>query len=110
MDTDTSTSLAYTAKVDPLADSVIRPDSWFITHGLGGPAAGMFTEVRFIYPSPEQPEHVLDEIVRKVAFACYGTSWAFHYRPNQYKQAIQNERFSLTRREVVIVSSIEVWD
>jgi hypothetical protein len=89
------------------------PGSWFLTHGLGKPAALTYTEVAFsaealIDPDGKPwPEHVLDRAVLEVAGQLYGRAYAFHYRPDQYADAI--ERHGLRRRERVIVTSIEVY-
>lgn len=105
----TDSTVRFDAKLDPLASTNIEPRSWFITHALGGPAAGMFTEVRFGFPKDvDVPEPVLDDIVRKVAHDLYGNKWAFHYRPDQYETSIQTDRWELTRREVVVVTDIEM--
>jgi hypothetical protein len=84
--------------------------SWFITHGFGKPAAGTYTEVAFLPEITEtEPERVLDEVVRAVAVELYGTAWAFHYRPDQYADAIG--RFpEMRRRERVLVTAVEVWE
>jgi hypothetical protein len=87
-----------------------RPDmaSRFITHGLGTPAAGTYTEVAFTASSGwfAMAEDVRREIVRKVADQLYGSRWAFIYGPEQYRDAIA--RWDLRLREKVIVSRIEV--
>jgi hypothetical protein len=100
------TVINYRAKIDPLADTSIPPSSWFITHQLGGPAAGMYTEVR-MPDSDHIPDQTKSEIVRRVADELYGRQWAFHYRPYQYESSI--EKYGLTRREVIVVTDIEVW-
>lgn len=82
------------------------PGSWFITHPLGGPAAGTYTEVA-IEGAERLPERVADEVVRRVAIDLYGTRWAFHYRPDQYAGAIG--RWGMRRRERVTVTGVEVW-
>lgn len=95
------------AHVDP------RPGSWFITHGLGKPAANTYTEVVLDPPLPEDadgapiPHELIDEIVRQVAIALYGTAWAFTYPPQQYADAI--ERHGMRLRERVLVDGIEVY-
>lgn len=89
------------------------PGSWFITHGLGKPAQGTYTEVAFAPsaltdPDGEPwPEHVLDAAVREVAGQLYGTAWAFQYRPEQYADAIG--RHALRRRERVVITDLELW-
>jgi hypothetical protein len=102
----------FTARIDPLADTSIHPSSWFITHGLGGPAAGMFTEV--VVPEFTDTGEKLTiaqqaGIVRTIADQLYGTRWAFHYPPEDYEQSIQNDRWSLTRRERAVITEIEVY-
>jgi hypothetical protein len=117
-------TISYAARLLPLDEALDlsllppAPSSWTITHGLGKPAGGTYTEVRFAddalldtvnNPAPglPRPEHVLDEVVRRVARDLYGTAWAFHYRPDQYADAIR--RHGLRRREVVVVESVEVY-
>jgi hypothetical protein len=99
------------------------PDSWTVTFGLGKPAAGTYSEVRF---APEvldrlgriealdgfgldahAREVVLDAVVRRVAAFLYGTAWAFHYRPDEYPLSIA--RYDMRCREVVLVESVEVY-
>lgn len=84
--------------------------SWFVTHGLGRPAGGTYTEVQ-IEPdagpnAAPLPEHVVDAVVRQVAVELYSDRWAFLYRPDQYADAIR--RHGMARREVVVVEGIEV--
>lgn len=89
------------------------PGSWYITHGLGKPAAGTFTEVAFgdnaLIDADGQPwpEWVLDAAVRHVAGQLYGDRWAFQYRPDQYEPSI--ERHGMRRRERVVITNVEVW-
>lgn len=89
------------------------PGSWFITHGAGKPAQNTYTEVAFAPDALSDedgapyPEHVLDQAVRAVAGQLYGTAWAFHYRPDQADDAIR--RWSLRRRERVVITDLEVW-
>lgn len=101
------------AKLAPHAD-VDVPDgarSWFITHGLGKPAGGTFTEV-VIDGTPEDddgaplPVEVVEQLVREIAVQLYGTAWAFTYRPDQYADAIG--RHGMRRRELVLVDALEV--
>ena len=108
-----ATRVNVDAKLVPFRDgsehAAIQSGSWFITHGFGKPAAGTYTEVAF---TPEvqaagHPEHVLDAAVRRVAVELYGTAWAFHYRPQERADAI--ERWSLRRRERVVITELEVW-
>jgi hypothetical protein len=87
-----------------------RPTSWFITHPLGGPAANTFTEVQmpdFTPDGEKLEESVLDAAVRQIAMQLYGTAYAFTYRPGQYADSIARHR--MTRRELVLVSVVEVW-
>lgn len=99
-------------EVDPAAANL--PGSWYITHGLGKPAQGTYTEVAFgdnalIDPDGQPwPEVVLDAAVRTVAIQLYGTSWAFQYRPDQYAVAIGEH--GLRRRERVTITNLEVWE
>lgn len=104
----------FAARLDPSNTGPDWSGSWFITHGLGKPAAGTYTEVAFTIEEPSdsqeqivQDERVLEEVVRQVATQLYGTAWAFTYRPDQYEDAIA--RWGLRRRERVIVTSIEVY-
>lgn len=90
------------------------PGSWYITHGAGRPAANTYTEVAFApgaltdADGAPHPERVLDDAVRAVAVMLYGTAWAFHYRPDQADDAIR--RWSLRRRERVLIDTLEVWE
>lgn len=95
----------YVAKIDPLADSSIAP--WFITFGLGGPAAGSYTEVIFDASAEQIETHVLGGIIREVANELYASRWAFHYPPDDYESVI--EQRGLWRRERVVVSNIVMW-
>lgn len=104
----------YAAKLsdlDPTATTSGPP--WYVTFGFGKPAAGTYSEVAFTAEAligddaEPHPEHVLDAVVRRVAVDLYGTAWAFHYRPDEYADAIG--RWNLRRRERVVVSSVEVW-
>lgn len=97
----------YAATLDRDPGCVLLPGSWYVTHPLGGPAAGTFTEVAFDPWLPAQPDAVLDEVVHRVAVDLYGRAWAFTYRPDQYEQAIG--RHGMRRRERVIVTRINVW-
>jgi hypothetical protein len=89
------------------------PDSWAITHTVGGPAAGTYTEVAFgdnarIDPHGDPwPETVLQEAVRQVAVGLYGTAWAFTYRPEQVAGAVH--RHGTRRRERVVITDVECW-
>lgn len=103
-------AFTYRGHIDPLAKPSIPPTSWFITHTLGGLAKGMYTEVRFECSVDGHSYEFLGRVVRKVAEDLYGRGWAFHYPPDQYESAIQNERWSLTCREIVVVTDIEVWE
>ena len=100
-------NISFSARIDPLASTNIEPNSWFITFGLGGPAEGSFTEVTFGPGEPADLTDIIDQVVRQVAFDTYGTAWAFHYSPDQYDSAI--ERWSLWRRERIVVEGIEVY-
>ena len=98
------------------AETPVRPTSWFITHGLGKPAEGTFTEVAFAddvlallaeLHDEQRVEIVLEAAARVVAVQLYGQAWAFLYRPDQRDEALT--RHGLRRREVVLVSALEVW-
>jgi hypothetical protein len=84
-------------------------NAWAITHPLGSVAGGTYTEVAFVDTSADQqPEHILDAIVRQLAGEVYGPGrWAFHYRPDQVPDAVL--RHGLILRERVEVSAVEVW-
>jgi hypothetical protein len=102
----------FEARIDPLADTTIHPSSWFITHGLGTPARGMFTEVvvpDFTDNGTKLTVWQQSEIVRTVAAQLYGRRWAFHYPPGDYESTIQTDNWSLTRRERVVVTGIGVY-
>jgi hypothetical protein len=105
-------TIHHEAKLVPFMDgsehAAVQPGSWFITFGLGKPAAGTYTEVVLAPAVNDQPEHVVDEAVRSVARDLYGTAWAFHYRPDQYADAI--ERHGMKRRERVAITELEVWE
>jgi len=111
--TDTSL-INYEAKLVPFADgaehAALQDGSWFITFGLGRPAASTYTEV-VLAPSVREadlPEAVLEVVVRGVAAELYGSAYAFMYRPEQYESAIG--RFSMRRRERVAVIAVEVYE
>lgn len=88
--------------------------SWWITFGIGTPAAGTYTEVR-ILPGPDGsqtpptglPRAVVDAAVETVAHRLYGRAWAFHYPPEDYHDAVG--RYALALREVVVIDRIEVY-
>lgn len=86
---------------------------WYITHPLGRPAGGTYTEVafsrtaRFAAARHERPDAVLEEVVRRVAVDLYGTAWAFTYRPDQYDDAIG--RWQMRRRERVVVTVLNLY-
>lgn len=93
------------------------PLTWFVTFGSGKPAQNTYTEVVFdpacvdplqTHLTGRQIVAVLDEVTRRVAFDLYGTAWSFTYPPNEYEDAVA--RWDLTRREVVVVSSVTVYD
>jgi hypothetical protein len=103
----------YTARLQPAGEVSAslppHPSSWFVTHALGTPAGGTYTEVLIAHPIhgvSALPEHVLDAVVRHLAEQVYGRTWAFHYHPDRYADAI--ERYGLLRRERILVEGIEV--
>lgn len=110
-------TLSPTAQPVPDKTSAERALSWYVTGPLGHLGGGMYTEVAFA-PGAVDPlqthldavavARVLDEVVRLVAFDLYGTRWAFTYPPDQYDDAIA--RWNLHRRELVIVTAIDVYD
>jgi hypothetical protein len=84
--------------------------SWYITHTLGGPAAGTFTEVVMPDFTPDgEPlsDATKEAAVRQVAESLYGRAYAFIYRPDQADRSVHAYR--LVGREHVIVSAVEVW-
>lgn len=84
--------------------------SWYITFGFGKPAERTFTEVvlpDFTDDGEPLPEHIKDDLVRRIAADLYGTAWAFHYRPDQAQDALW--RYDVRLREHVTVTSVEVW-
>lgn len=108
--------LVWQAKLDLDTAEDVSPSSWSITHGLGKPAEGTFTEVAFgpdvnaellMLPGTLEPHIVADQLVREVAAALYGTAYAFVYPPEQYDEAVA--RWALRRRELVVVTSLEVF-
>lgn len=101
----TAFDIHVTARLSPFHSVPVGAQSWFISHGLGTPAAGTFTEVIF---EGEQPDEITAAVaVRQVADQLYSNRWAFVYRPDQYAVAIA--RHGMTRRERVVVTDIEVW-
>jgi hypothetical protein len=123
-------TVSFDAKLLPaeqlVDENLLAPlaTSWTVTFGLGGPAAGTYTEVRFpaavldaeggareFVAGAADPayelERLLDDLVRRVAEETYGRSWAFHYRPEQYEQSVA--RWNTRRREVVVVERLEVY-
>lgn len=102
----------HEARLVPFPDgaehAAVQPGSWFITFGFGKPAQNTYTEVVLAPEVRDMPEHVVDEAVRAVARELYGTAWAFHYRPEQYADAI--ERYGVKRRERVAITVLEVWE
>jgi hypothetical protein len=112
--------VGYAATLQPIGwhgYDAPRSGSWSVTHPLGKPAGGTYTEVAFDPGcvarltrdlTPADMLRVLDEVVRLVAGDLYGIRWAFHYPPEQYADAI--ERHRMRRRELVIVTAIDVYD
>ncbi len=101
--------LGYDARLDPLGAGDTWPSSWSISHLLGGPATGTYTEVA-LAPAVRDaghPDQVLEEVVRRVAVDLYGTAWAYVYPPEQFADAIA--RWGLRRRERVVVTAVVVW-
>lgn len=77
------------------------PGSWYVTHGLGSPAAGLYTEI--VLPSSVDVG-LMEEVARQAAFEAYGNQWAFLYPPGEREATI--ERYELRRRERLEVSKI----
>lgn len=102
---------------DPEPAVPLDSTSWFITHPLGGPAAGTFTEVAIgedvldglheLCGDEPGVAELLERAVLAVARELYGTAHAFTYRPGQYADAIG--RHGMRRREVVVLTELEVW-
>jgi hypothetical protein len=107
-DAHMTTTMSITARLVPNVDehAMNLPGSWFITHPLGGPAGDTYTEV-VIHQGERYPESMRDDAVRFVATELYGSRWAFHYRPEQFDDAIG--RYGLRRRERVFVTEIRAW-
>lgn len=100
--------LGYEARlvlVGDLDESPRDPGSWSITHGLGGPAGGTYTEVRI--DDTRLSDQLAHEVVRRVAVDLYGTAWAFTYPPERFEHALADH--GLRRREVVLVEGVEVY-
>lgn len=99
------------AKLVPFRDghehAAVQPGSWIVTHTLGGPAAGTFTEVVFVTDGTLGADHmnpdVLDVLVHEVALQLYGRHFAFVY-PSAEKAGV--EEFGMQRRETVTVTDI----
>lgn len=85
------------------------PGSWYVTHPLGGPAGGTYTEIAFApgVLALELDQSVMDDVVREVASSLYGDRWAFAYLPHYFEEAIG--RHGLRRRERVFVSEVHTW-
>lgn len=79
-------------------------ESWYVTHGLGTPAAGTYTEVR-VEQSGASPEEV-ESVVRQVINDLYGSHWAFIYPPADYERCIG--RFGMKLRERVLITRITI--
>jgi len=104
--------VGFDARLVPVPDPLDPAENtWTITHGLGKPAAGTYTEVTIGVPEDEDgaplPERTVEQVVREVAQQLYGTAWAFVYGPSEYADAIK--RHELRRRERVIVTDVQVW-
>lgn len=108
---------AKLAELVPAGTRTLGP-CWYITHGLGGPAAGTFTEVAFTAAAADgvifrddardlTDDVLFERVVREVAVSLYGTAWAFLYRPREYDDAIG--RHGMKRRERVVVEAVEVF-
>ena len=100
----------HVARLEPIdqraSGSPARPGSWFITHRLGRPAGGTYTEVAMPAHAEALDRAVLETVVRAVAVELYGSAWAFIYGPEQHAEAIA--RWSSPRRELVVVEVVEV--
>ncbi len=74
--------------------------SWYITFGLGSGQAGRYTEV-VVSASLSRAEQ--EEKVRHIAYATYGSWWAFEYPPESFERAIG--RYDLILRERLEVTA-----
>jgi hypothetical protein len=89
------------------------PAAWAITHALGSPAGGTHTEVVFVDDTlvaavtSRGLDRLADDLVRQVADALYGRTWAFHYRPDRVEDSVL--RYGSLLRERVEITDIEVW-
>lgn len=84
------------------------PGAWAITHQLGSPAGGTHTEVVLADDTATGlPEHLADDLVRKIAGDLYGRAWAFHYRPEQVPEQVL--KYGSRVRERVEVTAVKVW-
>jgi hypothetical protein len=118
--------LTYGAELDvalPRGAFRIVPDaSWYVTHPLGKPAGGTYSELAFTQAALDSVTYsdhvaprgrlearaVFDELVRRIVVDLYGSAWAFTYPPEQFADAI--ERHGMRRRELVIVTYVDVID
>jgi len=74
----------------------------YISFGLGGPAAGLYTKIEIEPPVPWQ--HIDEtEAARRAAVAAYGTAWAFDYSETSFLPQI--EQYGLKLRETIHVSA-----
>lgn len=112
----TAPTINVRARLTPRADvpwpgGMSAAHSWYITHGLGTPAAGTFTEVVMPDFTPDgEPlsDAAKEAAVRQIAASLYGTAYAFIYRPDQAQRAVHAH--GLVGREHVVVSAVEVWE
>jgi hypothetical protein len=74
----------------------------YISFGLGGPAAGLYTKIEVEPPVPWRHIDVI-EAARQAAVATYGTAWAFDYSETTFLPQI--EQYGLKLRETIRVSA-----
>ena len=75
-----------------------RPVVRYITFGLGGPAAGLFT---MVVVDAAHPDHI--EAARQAAHVAYGREWAFDYSSDDFPAQIK--KYRLRMREVIRVEA-----
>ena len=83
----------------------VQTQTWFVTFGLGGPHGKQYSQIQIEVPEGTD-EHIVDQSIRDAIVASYGTAWAFHYRPDQFDDAIG--RYNLKMREL-LKAEIPAW-
>lgn len=92
-------NLVVTVRVNLDASVPRDPRSWSITHGIGTPAAGTYTEVVLPEALPDDVDP--GELVQHAAFETYGRAWAFDYPPERFDECVG--RWGAVRRERIVV-------